>query len=83
MGVIKNCEDLKLKAQDLREELQDKLEILEDKEPDSDGVIYEKWEERKDDLEEVLDSFDTVIEKIEQFKSKVLSHQIVYGGLKR
>ena len=59
----------KLKAQneDLLEKAMDKLADLEDKEPDSDGIRYERWQDKCDEQQQLIDSYEETLEKIEEY----------------
>ena len=45
----------------------DKLADLEDKEPDSDGVRYERWQDKCDEQQQLIDSYEETLEKIEEY----------------
>jgi len=59
----------KLKAQneDLLEKAMDKLADLEDNEPDSDGARYERWQDKCDEQQCIIDAAEERLEKINSY----------------
>ncbi len=77
---------------DLKEALEERKLVLELQEPLDNGFFYEKWEEKYDELDNLIDELDEVIEEtdldkkkklFEEFKESVIGYQFEYGGLKR
>ena len=46
---------------------QDKLAELEDAEPDSDGVKYERWQDKYDQQQLLVESFEEILDKIDSY----------------
>lgn len=46
---------------------QDKLAELEDAEPDSDGVKYERWQDKYDQQQFLVESFEEILDKIDSY----------------
>ena len=64
---------------------EDRLDFENDREPESDGMVHDDWDDRVSDLEDIIDQlgncddktdFKKAIESIEDF-------QMVHGGLSR
>ena len=71
-----------------REILEDRLDWLYDREPESDGMVHDEWQDKYDDLEEIIDMFDDFdtdqsISKWKEIASAIISYQNMYGGLSR
>ena len=85
-NLIKNLHSFTLKdKEDLIVCFEDRLDFENDREPESDGMIHDDWDERVSDLEDIIDQLGScededdlknIIEAIEDF-------QIVHGGLSR
>lgn len=56
--------------------LKQKRVLEESREPDSYGVIHDKWSDKFDELDEIINEY-------EKLYNKMLTYQTVYGGLKR
>ena len=65
--------------------IQDRLDFEYDREPESDGMVYDAWSERTSDLEDIIGlleecesetDFKEAIEAISDF-------QLIHGGLSR
>lgn len=84
-----------LKCMDI---IQMRIDWLEMHEPDSCGSVYDAWEEKCEELRDLLqefidmknniekDLYDSLEETIEDIKDTILNvktYQIMYGGLKR
>lgn len=79
----------------LRMAMEDRMDTIEGQEPLSDGVIYDNWQEKYDDISDIVDSFDDlenaldegnedeVEELLKDLVDAIESHQLFYGGLKR
>lgn len=74
----------------IKECLEYRLEWLEDREPESDGAVYDEWADKTEELNNLIDFAEALIEKkeeldelIEDFQSSVSSYQKSYGGLSR
>ncbi len=46
---------------------QDKLAELEDAEPDSDGVKYERWQDKYDQQQLLVESLEEILDKIDSY----------------
>lgn len=84
---VKNQGDLEL----IKDGLEDRLMTVEMQEPMSDGVTYEKWEEKYDGINDLVDLANELydeedVEKkqllLEQLKNDAFDYQCNYGGLK-
>lgn len=81
--------------EDIVECLKDRLLTVELQEPfGTSDYFYEKWEEKKDELEDLVDRFEELYEvvkdgdddceeELEKLKRDVVFYQMFYGGLKR
>lgn len=78
----------------INEAIQDRLMWLEWKEPESDGSVYETWEEKYDEWSEIAELSEDILENmddkeydleenIDNLKEMVDDFQIMYGGLSR
>lgn len=72
--------------------LEDRKDTVELQEPLSDGSIYDKWEEKMSDLEDIIEDLKIVKELsskkernkiLRRIRSSLNFHQVFYGGLKR
>lgn len=94
MQVAENIDSLQ-KAVAIKGALELRADFLEDKEPDSDGYAYNVWEEKCDDLQDIIEKLEQLIEyfedgendKIPQLAEDVSLdidvYQSFYGGLAR
>lgn len=71
---------------------EDRLDWLNDREPESDGVVYDAWEEKVNDLEDIIDLLDEAeSEDDENVRKAIISniiadvkvYQMIHGGLSR
>lgn len=81
--------------EDIVECLKDRLLTVELQEPfGTSDYFYEKWEEKKDELEDIVDRFEELYEavkegdndykeELEKLKRDTAFYQMFYGGLKR
>ena len=89
MNILKEIDSLDINDKDELEYmlniLESRLDIIEDMEPNSDGETHDNWEERYDDLEDIIEAFREVEneEELNEIKERLLNHQLEYGGLKR
>lgn len=67
---VAELKKLKEQNEDLLEKAMDKLADLEDKEPDSDGVRYERWQDKCDEQQYIIDVTEEKIEKINSYLEK-------------
>jgi hypothetical protein len=72
--------------------LEMRMDWLNDREPESYGLVHDEWDEKVDDLQEIMDYVDelkeeTDIEKqkelIDDIKNSADTYQVMHGGLKR
>lgn len=56
--------------------LKQKRKLEENREPDSYGIVHDRWSDRIDELNEIVDQY-------ERLYNKMITYQTVYGGLKR
>lgn len=74
--------------------IQDRLFWLEMREPDSDGSVYDSWEEKYDEFEEIAEKSSELLENINndnydieisinELKEMICDFQLIYGGLSR
>lgn len=75
MNVLKEMNSLTIKdkedLEDIYDTLEMKLDSLECSEPDSCGETYDRWEERCDDLQEILDDFESLIEELNDLEERI------------
>lgn len=83
----------------INEIIQDRLIWLEEREPDSDGAAYDKWAEKYDDWDDIVDLSERIYEtskgdsdwlclklfenNINKLKEFIEDYQLNYGGLSR
>lgn len=74
MNVLKEMNSLTIKdkedLEDIYDTLEMKLDSLECSEPDSCGETYDRWEERCDDLQEILNDLEERIDDEEEIEDK-------------
>lgn len=46
--------------------ISDRLDFYEDREPESSGITYENWQEKRDATEELLEYLQDILESIEE-----------------
>lgn len=74
--------------------IQDRLFWLELREPESDGLVYETWEEKYEELSDILEiaenvrdeyknKSDNLEDSIDDLQSQIDEYQLLYGGLSR
>ena len=89
MNILKEIKDLTINDKDRLEYIIDVLESrlsdIEYMEPESDGETHDKWEERYEDLEDIIDDLKEIEteDELEKIKDRLEDHQFEYGGLKR
>lgn len=90
MSGFKSIEDDELI--DILDDLENYLLEIEEREPNSNGVILERWQEKYDDLQDLVEIFRNYIESSDMYRRKEILnklkrltklYQINYGGLKR
>ena len=52
------------KLNDIQFTLEMRLDWLNDREPESCGMVYDEWQEKVDDLQEILDYIDSINKSI-------------------
>ena len=73
----------------VRQSLEDRLDWLQDKEPEYDGEIHDNWEEKYDDLEEIIEMFDDLeenedcVEIWDNIRKEIYLYQNTYHGISR
>lgn len=69
-----------------------RMDWLNDREPESNGMVYDDWSEKVDDLQEILDCVESLLEEtdsdtqtelIEEIQSLTDTYQAIHGGLSR
>ena len=67
--------------------LEERLLWLEVREPTSDGIVYEVWETKYDELDEIVSELYNLMDKKERNLEKVINmienYQAIHGGLSR
>lgn len=82
------------KLESINDTIQDRLFWLEMREPESEGSVYDTWEEKFDEFTEIAELSQEILENIEnekfnmkenieELQSLVDNFQIMYGGLSR
>ena len=64
---------------------EDRLDFENDREPESDGMVHNDWEERVSDLEDIIDQLESCEDEID-FKNIINAieyFQMAHGGLSR
>lgn len=75
----------------LLEILNERKESIEMMEPEYDGEIYDKWDERYSDIDEICDICESLLDEeiewreniYEDLVGRINDHQFEYGGLLR
>lgn len=84
---VKNQGDIEL----IKDVLEDRLMTVEMQEPMSDGATYEKWEEKYEGINDLVDLANELVDEediekkkklLEQLKNESFAYQCDYGGLK-
>lgn len=96
MKLLKAIEEIRCNDKDIIEDikicLEDRLEWLEDREPEYSGEVYDMWEDKCNDLQEILDLFEDYDDEedmdekaniIKDICSQIKDYQYMYGGLSR
>lgn len=89
MNVIKEIQNLTINDKDDIQYIIDTLKIkiikLSMSEPKSYGEAYDRWEERCDDLEYIIDDLEELEteEDLDKVRKSIREHQAEYGGLIR
>ncbi len=89
MNLLKEIKNLTINDKDeleyILEALESRLYDIEYMEPDSDGETHDRWEERYEDLEDIIDDFKELEtqEELDKIKNRLEDHQFEYGGLKK
>ncbi len=52
--------------QTITESISDRLDFYDEREPESDGITYENWQEKRDATEELLEYLQDILESIEE-----------------
>ena len=79
---------------DVRVAIEDRLDWLENGEPESDGQTHDDWEDKYNDLQDILDELaeldddehneeENVEEKWKSVLDSIKSYQLWHGGLSR
>lgn len=71
--------------------LKNRKDDIEMKEPLTEGAYYDKWQEKLDDIENIIEELEDLQNLSEDFQKEELNrikvainlHQLYYGGLKR
>lgn len=88
--ITKICNDEVIK--DMIDVLNKRKDDIEINEPISDGSYHDKWEEKIDELEQIIEDLENVLmindpekrnDKLEQIRIDMTYYQFMYGGLKR
>lgn len=64
---VAELKKLKQQNEDLLDKAIDKLAELEENEPDSDGVRYERWQDKCDEQQCLIDAIEERMEKINSY----------------
>lgn len=72
--------------------LTERLEWLEEREPESDGIVYDDWSEKHDEWDEIVEVAERLTESENErekkdlandLKERIESFQLVYKGISR
>lgn len=70
--------------------MEERLDFLDDREPESDGMVHDEWEEKHDLIEEIIESLESYEEEANEMQEHwdaavdmILEYQACYGGLSR
>lgn len=72
--------------------VQDRLDWLEEREPESDGMVYDEWDEKHSEWEEIVETAEELAEsenekeKMElagELREKIEDFQMMYKGISR
>ena len=64
---VARLKQLKVKTETELEKAQEKLDDLEASEPDCDGAKYERWQEKYDSQQLIVDTLEENMEKINRY----------------
>lgn len=64
---VAELKKLKEQNEDLLDKAANKLAELEDNEPDSDGAKYERWQDKCDEQQCLIDAIEEKLEKINSY----------------
>ena len=78
-------------AERVRQCLEDRLDWLEMREPEYDGSIHDEWEDKRDDLEDIIEQFNDFEDESPDGKEDIWrnirddihTYQILHGSLSR
>lgn len=76
--------------QQIYECINERLIWLEFREPESDGIVHDNWEEKYDDLQDIKDNLENWInedskneKELEDIMESIQDYHYIYGGLSR
>ena len=72
-------------VEDLTDCLNERMMFEQSREPESDGKVHDDWDERVDELQEIIDQLEEceTEEDFEDIISAIGCYQDIYGGLSR
>ena len=73
---VAELKKLKQQNEDLLDKAIDKLAELEENEPDSDGVRYERWQDKCDEQQCLIDAIEERIEKINSYLNEYNTDEV-------
>ena len=85
-NLIKNLYTFTLEdVEDLLDCMTERMMFEELREPESDGKVHDDWDERVDELQEIIDKLEEceTEEDFEEAIGAIDDYQIYYGGLSR
>lgn len=73
---VSELKRLKEQNEELLDEAVNKLADLEDNEPDSEGVKYERWQDKCDTQQCIIDAIEEKLEKINSYLAKYDTNEV-------
>lgn len=64
-----------------------RIDWLECREPESEGIIYDEWEEKYEDLKNISDEIEELIndfkERFDTISEEIEEYQLIHGGISK
>lgn len=73
----------------IKECISDRVDWLDEREPESNGMIYDEWSEKESELSDILSDFECCIDDgiteddLTSIMERIADFQMTYGGLSR
>lgn len=57
---------------DIQSAIEDRLDWLDDREPESDGQVHDDWQDKRDDMEDILDKLQVLDDEDEHDRNEIV-----------